>query len=96
MLLGANGLITRRLLGFVDYNIYGFKGVMLSQVFTFAPVAYLTLKGVLDSLNPTLEDAAMNVGAGRWQTFRRVTLPLSLPLATSANSTFCLTVSFSY
>ena len=84
MLLGANGLITRKLLGIPDYNIYGFKGVMLSQVFTFAPVAYLTLKGVLDSLNPTLEDAAMNVGAGRWQTFRKVTFPLSLPGIASA------------
>jgi iron(III) transport system permease protein len=84
MLLGANGLITRRLLGIPDYNIYGFHGVVLSQVFTFAPVAYLTLKGVLDSLNPTLEDAAMNVGAGRWQTFRKVTLPLSLPGIASA------------
>jgi iron(III) transport system permease protein len=84
MLLGANGLITRKVLGFSDYNIYGFKGVMLSQVFTFAPVAYLTLKGVLDSLNPTLEDAAMNVGASRWQTFQKVTLPLSLPGIASA------------
>jgi iron(III) transport system permease protein len=84
MLFGANGLITRKLLGLLDYNIYGFKGVILSQVFTFAPVAYLTLKGVLDSLNPTLEDAAMNVGAGRWQTFRKVTLPLSLPGIASA------------
>jgi len=84
MLLGANGLITRKVLGLSDYNIYGFKGVMLSQVFTFAPVAYLTLKGVLDSLNPTLEDAAMNVGASRWQTFQKVTLPLSLPGIASA------------
>jgi iron(III) transport system permease protein len=84
MLLGANGLITRKLLGIPNYNIYGLKGVILSQVFTFAPVAYLTLRGVLDSLNPTLEDAAMNVGAGRWQTFRKVTLPLSLPGIASA------------
>jgi iron(III) transport system permease protein len=84
MLLGANGLITHKLLGLADYNIYGFKGVMLSQVFTFAPVAYLALRGVLDSLNPTLEDAAMNVGASRWQTFLRVTLPLSLPGIASA------------
>ena len=84
MLFGANGLITRGLLGIRNYNIYGFKGVLLSQIFTFAPVAYLTLKGVLESLNPTLDDAAMNVGAGRMQTFLRVTLPLSLPGIASA------------
>ncbi len=84
MLFGSNGLITRGLLGIRNYNIYGFKGVLLSQIFTFAPVAYLTLKGVLESLNPTLEDAAMNVGARRLQTFTRVTLPLSLPGIASA------------
>jgi len=84
MLFGSNGLITRGLLGIRHYSIYGFKGVLISQVFTFAPVAYLTLRGVLESLNPTLEDAAMNVGASRWQTFLRVTLPLSLPGIASA------------
>ncbi len=84
LLFGFNGLITQKILGLQGFNIYGFKGVFLSQVFTFAPIGYLTLRGVLESLNPTLEDAAMNVGAGRWQTFRRVTLPLSLPGIASA------------
>ncbi len=84
MLFGFNGLITRGLLGLQDFNIYGFKGVFISQVFTFAPIGYLTLRGVMESLNPTLEDAAMNVGASRWQTFKRVTFPLSLPGIASA------------
>ncbi len=84
MLFGFNGLVTKGLLGLRDFNIYGFKGVFLSQVFTFAPIGYLTLRGVMESLNPTLEDAAMNVGASRWQTFYRVTLPLSLPGIASA------------
>ncbi len=84
MLFGFNGVITRHLLRLQDFNIYGFKGVLLSQVFTFAPIGYLTLRGVMESLNPTLEDAAMNVGASRWQTFWRVTFPLSLPGIASA------------
>lgn len=84
MMFGANGVITKWLLGLQNYNIYGFKGVVLSQIFTFAPVAYLTLRGVLESLNPTLEDAAMNVGASRVQAFFKVTLPLSLPGIASA------------
>jgi iron(III) transport system permease protein len=84
MLFGFNGLFTRQLLGLQNFNIYGFKGVVLSQVFTFAPIGYLTLRGVLSSMNPVLEDAAMNVGATRWQTFRRVLLPLSLPGIASA------------
>ncbi|GHS96196.1 hypothetical protein AGMMS50276_14200 [Synergistales bacterium] len=84
MLFGANGMITKWILGIQNFNIYGFKGVVLSQIFTFAPVAYLTLKGVLESLSPTLEDAAMNVGANRMQAFLRVTWPLSLPGVASA------------
>lgn len=84
MLFGSHGLITRGVLGIRHFSIYGFKGVLLSQIFTFAPVAYLTLRGVLDSLNPTLEDAAMNVGASRWQTFWKITFPLSLPGIASA------------
>jgi iron(III) transport system permease protein len=83
-LFGFNGLITRQLLGLQHFRIYGFFGVVLSQVFTFAPIAYLSLRGVLASINPTLEDAALNVGANRWQVFRRITFPLSLPGIASA------------
>jgi len=78
-LFGLNGLVTKKLLGLQDFSIYGFRGVVLSQVFTFAPIAYLSLRGVLAGISPVLEDAALNVGASRWQTFRKVTLPLSLP-----------------
>ena len=83
-LFGFNGLITRHLLGLENFRIYGFFGVVLSQVFTFAPIAYLSLRGVLAGINPTLEDAAMNVGASRWQVFWRVIFPLSLPGVASA------------
>lgn len=83
-LFGFNGLVTRQLLGLTDFSIYGFRGVVLSQVFTFAPIAYLSLRGVLASLSPTLEDAALNIGASRWQTFWKVSFPLSLPGVASA------------
>lgn len=83
-LFGFNGLVTRHLLGLNDFSIYGFRGVVLSQVFTFAPIAYLSLHGILASLSPTLEDAALNIGATRWQTFWKVSLPLSLPGIASA------------
>jgi iron(III) transport system permease protein len=78
-LFGFNGLITRHLLQLDDYSIYGFTGVALAQVFTFTPIAYLSLRGVLQSISPTLEDAALNMGASKWQSFWRVTFPLSLP-----------------
>lgn len=83
-LFGFNGLITRQLLGLQDFSIYGFHGVVWSQIFTFAPIAYLSLRGVLASISPTLEDAALNIGASRWQVFWKVTFPLSLPGVASA------------
>ncbi|HLE45303.1 MAG TPA: iron ABC transporter permease, partial [Methylomirabilota bacterium] len=84
LLLGQNGLITRQLLGIRDFPVYGLPGLLLAQVLTFFPVAYLMLRGVLESISPTLEDAAMDLGAGRWQVFRRVTLPLGVPGIASA------------
>ncbi len=84
LLFGNNGLITRQLLGLQEFAIYGFRGLLLSQIFTFFPVAYLTLVGILESLGGTLEDAAMNLGATRWKAFRRVTLPLCVPGVASA------------
>ena len=78
-LFGFNGLVTRQLLQLQDFNIYGRWGVIASQIFTFAPLAYLSLRGVLQSINPTLEDAAFNIGATRWQAFWKVTFPLALP-----------------
>ena len=83
-LFGFSGLVTRQLLGLADFSIYGFRGVVLSQVFTFAPIAYLSLRGVLASISPTLEDAALNIGATRWQAFWKVSFPLSLPGIASA------------
>ena len=85
LLFGNNGLITRQLLGLQEFAIYGLRGLLLAQVFTFFPVAYLTLRGVLESLGGTLEDAAMNLGATRWRAFRRVTFPLCLPGVASAD-----------
>jgi iron(III) transport system permease protein len=78
-LFGFNGLVTRQLLQLQDFNIYGRWGVIASQIFTFAPLAYLSLRGVLQSINPTLEDAAFNIGANKWQAFWKVTFPLALP-----------------
>jgi iron(III) transport system permease protein len=84
MLFGFNGLVTAQLLGIEGANIYGRTGVVLSQVFTFFPIAYLTLRGVLEAIDPAVEDAGLNLGASRLQTFLRVTLPLAGPGLASA------------
>ncbi len=84
LLFGRGGIITSGLLGLMDFNIYGFKGLLLAQIMTFAPVAYLVIRGVLEGIDPTLEDAGLNLGAGRATVFRRVLLPLAVPGIASA------------
>ncbi len=79
MLFGNNGLVTWNLLKINNFPIYGFNGLFLAQVVTFFPVSFLTLKGVLESMNPVLEDAALNLGGSRFKVFSRVTLPLAFP-----------------
>jgi iron(III) transport system permease protein len=79
MLFGNNGLITWNLLKIQNFPIYGFNGLFLAQVVTFFPVSYMTLKGVLESMNPVLEDAALNLGGSRLKVFLKVTLPLAFP-----------------
>ncbi len=79
MLFGKAGLITRYLLGIYDNNVYGYWGIVIVQTLTFFPVCYMMLKGLLKNIDPSLEEAARDMGASRWKVFLNVTLPLLLP-----------------
>lgn len=79
LLFGNKGLITHTILGLASNNIYGFGGLLFAQVFSFFPMAYLQLNGVLSTIDPSIEEAARDMGASRLQTFLKVTIPLSLP-----------------
>lgn len=78
-LFGRTGLVTRNLLNLSQTSLYGWKGIALVQILTFFPVCYLMLKGLLKNVDPSLEEAARNMGASRFQVFKTVTLPLLLP-----------------
>ena len=85
LLFGNNGLITRQVLrGTVDFGIYGFRGLALVETLAYFPTAYLVLSGVLQAMDPSIEDAALDLGASWWQMFRTVTLPLAIPGFASA------------
>jgi sulfate transport system permease protein len=56
-------------------------GIVLVLVFTGFPFVVRTVQPVLDDLDAELEQAAMVLGASRWQTFRRVMLPTLIPPA---------------
>ena len=79
MLFGKAGIITRFLLGIYDNSVYGFWGIVVVQTLTFFPVCYMMLKGLLKNIDPSLEEAARDMGASRWKVFTSVTLPLVLP-----------------
>ena len=79
MLFGKAGIITRYLLGIYDNSVYGYWGIVIVQTLTFFPVCYMMLKGLLKNIDPSLEEAARDMGASRWKVFTSVTLPLMLP-----------------
>lgn len=79
MLFGKSGIITRYLLGIYDNSVYGFWGIFVVQTLTFFPVCYMMLKGLLKNIDPSLEEAARDMGASRWKVFTSVTMPLILP-----------------
>ena len=77
-LFGRRGMITHGLLG-AETNIYGLTGLTLVMVLSFFPVAYMNFRGLLSSLDPALDEAAANLGANKWHTFKTVTLPMLVP-----------------
>ena len=79
MLFGKAGIITRFLLHIYDNSVYGYWGIVIVQTLTFFPVCYMMLKGLLKNIDPSLEEAARDMGASRWKVFTDVTLPLMLP-----------------
>jgi len=83
LLFGKNGFVTR-LLGLEDFSIYGLPALVLVQTVSLFPLAYLTIAGILQSIEGAVEDAALNLGASRWRTFADITLPLAVPGLISA------------
>ncbi len=76
---------TDGLIGPLLYDTFGLQltfskaGVILAETFVAMPFLVITVEGGLRSLDTRFEDAAATLGAGRWTTFRRVTLRLLAP-----------------
>ena len=54
-------------------------GVIVANTFVSMPFLVITVEAGLRSVDRRYEDAAATLGAGRWTTLRRVTLPLVTP-----------------
>lgn len=84
VILGNKGIINTVLLelGFIESAVrflYTEATIMTGLVYTMIPFAVLTTAAVLENIDGRLEEAARDLGATPFQTFLRVTLPLSIP-----------------
>lgn len=98
LVLGRTGFVNSTLQGLgltrepIDL-IYNWIGVVIAVTHVLLPFMILSVASVLEGLPDALEESAMILGASRWQTFRRVTFPLSLEgIATGAVIVFMLTI----
>jgi iron(III) transport system permease protein len=75
LLLLETGIIDRP----IDWLGSGFWGVVILEVLHLYPIMYLNLAAALANVDPSLEEAARNMGASGFKLFRTVTFPLMLP-----------------
>ncbi len=83
LLFGRAGLVNQ----FLEYAFdipptrwfYGLLGVWIAQLFAFTPIAFMIMRGVVQGVAPSLEEAAQTLRADRKQTFFTITLPLLKP-----------------
>lgn len=73
-LFGANGLITKGLLH-VDWNIYGARGIIISEVLYCFPHAMVILYTTLSAVDTRLDEAAASLGASEATTFFKINIP---------------------
>lgn len=71
--------------------IYNLTGVLISLVHVFLPFVVFPIYSSMVRLDPSVKEAAEDLGAGWWLTFRRVTLPLTLP-GLVAGAQICFTL----
>jgi iron(III) transport system permease protein len=83
LLFGRAGVVNQ----FLEYAFgitptrwfYGMFGVWVAQMFAFTPIAFMIMRGVVQGVAPSMEEAAQTLRADRRRTFMTVTLPLLKP-----------------
>jgi spermidine/putrescine transport system permease protein len=84
-MLGLNGLISQMLLGLGILDrpsqifLFNQRAVLITMAVIYLPFVILPIFLALERIPRSLLHASVDLGAGAWDTFRRVVLPLSLP-----------------
>ena len=63
----------------IDFLGGGFWAVVFMQILHLYPILYLNVTAAMANLDPALDEAALNLGAGRMRRFWRCTFPLIMP-----------------
>ncbi len=83
LLFGLSGAVTTFVADLLGTNptrwVYGLPGILIAQMLSFTPIAFLVLIGVVEGVSPSMEEASQTLRASRWQTFKTVSLPLMRP-----------------
>ncbi|MFU8872986.1 ABC transporter permease [Micromonospora sp. SL4-19] len=74
----------------------GIAGVLVVHTFTMYPFFYLATSAALVGMDPSVEEAAYNLGAGRVRVWRTVLLPMLTPALVSASLLVFMTSLASY
>ncbi len=78
--MGSNGPLGKLWLACFGHTLaFTFFGLVIASVVYSLPFAVQPLVGAFENVDARLQDAAAVLGAGRWRTFREITLPLSIP-----------------
>ncbi|MFC7589055.1 ABC transporter permease [Nonomuraea antimicrobica] len=82
ILLSGPGLVNSGLkvfgLGPLDL-LYNEGAIVAGLVYSYLPLMVLPLYATIEKLDPQLREASANLGASGFTTFRKVTLPLTVP-----------------
>ena len=74
--LGRRGLVGQYLDRWFDFRLpFTTAGVVVAQTFVAMPFLVITVEASLRQMDTRFEDASRTLGASRWYTFRRVTVP---------------------
>ena len=78
--LGRRGIVGQYLYRWFDFTLpFTTTGVVIAQTFVAMPFLVITVEASLRQLDLRFDDASRTLGASRWYTFRRVTMPAVRP-----------------